>query len=106
RQLIQLIKKSFTTEGGSSQPNSLGFCKQQSVDEDSDSVCTICYAAAKSAVFRPCGHESCRGCILLHLVHQRKCFYCKAPIVSVEANPPVEVPPAPPAPPAQGPMAD
>ncbi|XP_022660689.1 E3 ubiquitin-protein ligase RNF123-like isoform X3 [Varroa destructor] len=106
RQLIQLIKKSFATGEESSQHNPLGLYRHQSVDEDSDSVCTICYAAAKSAVFRPCGHESCRECIQLHLVHQRECFYCKAPIKSVEATPPVEVPPAPPAPPAQGPHAD
>ncbi|XP_028966775.1 E3 ubiquitin-protein ligase RNF123 [Galendromus occidentalis] len=90
RQLIQLIKKAYASAG--SQSDASGLRKQQSIDQDSEDICTICYAAVRSAVFQPCLHESCRDCIQLHLINHKECFYCKTLITKVETNPPVDIP--------------
>ncbi|CAH2986688.1 unnamed protein product [Chilo suppressalis] len=49
----------------------------------SDLLCTICYARAADTAFSPCGHHSCRACIMQHLLNSKQCFFCKAEIESV-----------------------
>ncbi|XP_067139303.1 E3 ubiquitin-protein ligase RNF123-like [Centruroides vittatus] len=51
-----------------------------------EELCTICYANRKSALFEPCGHESCRACISLHLLSHRECFFCKAIVDTVTSS--------------------
>ncbi|KAG7300888.1 hypothetical protein JYU34_015230 [Plutella xylostella] len=50
----------------------------------SDLLCTICYARPADTAFVPCGHHSCRSCILQHLLNSKQCFFCKAEIDSVK----------------------
>ncbi|CAH2057144.1 unnamed protein product, partial [Iphiclides podalirius] len=49
----------------------------------SDLLCTICYARPADTAFMPCGHHSCRPCIMQHLLNSKQCFFCKADIESV-----------------------
>ncbi|CAB3229651.1 unnamed protein product [Arctia plantaginis] len=49
----------------------------------SDLLCTICYARPADTAFVPCGHHSCRACIMQHLLNSKQCFFCKAEIDSV-----------------------
>ncbi|KAM3961351.1 E3 ubiquitin-protein ligase RNF123 [Aphomia sociella] len=49
----------------------------------SDLLCTICYARPADTGFVPCGHHSCRACIMQHLLNSKQCFFCKADIDSV-----------------------
>ncbi|XP_023937452.2 E3 ubiquitin-protein ligase RNF123-like [Bicyclus anynana] len=49
----------------------------------SDLLCTICYARPADTAFAPCGHHSCRPCIMQHLLNSKQCFFCKADIDSV-----------------------
>ncbi|XP_072948372.1 E3 ubiquitin-protein ligase RNF123-like [Epargyreus clarus] len=49
----------------------------------SDLLCTICYARPADTAFTPCGHHSCRPCIMQHLLNSKQCFFCKAEIDSV-----------------------
>ncbi|XP_026320005.1 E3 ubiquitin-protein ligase RNF123-like [Hyposmocoma kahamanoa] len=54
----------------------------------SDLLCTICYARPADTAFVPCGHHSCRACIMQHLLNSKQCFFCKADIDSTrEINP-------------------
>ncbi|KAL5013113.1 hypothetical protein ScPMuIL_007383 [Solemya velum] len=48
-----------------------------------DELCTICYANPRSAVFSPCGHQSCRTCISHQLLSKKECFFCKALLTAV-----------------------
>ncbi|XP_053618307.1 E3 ubiquitin-protein ligase RNF123-like isoform X2 [Plodia interpunctella] len=50
----------------------------------SDLLCTICYARPADTGFVPCGHHSCRACIMQHLLNSKQCFFCKAEIESVK----------------------
>ncbi|XP_066957839.1 E3 ubiquitin-protein ligase RNF123-like isoform X1 [Macrobrachium rosenbergii] len=50
---------------------------------DDDSLCTICYAYPALAMFDPCNHLSCRGCVIQHLMNRTDCFFCKATINKV-----------------------
>lgn len=49
----------------------------------SDLLCTICYARPADTGFVPCGHHSCRACIMQHLLNSKQCFFCKAEIETV-----------------------
>ncbi|XP_013149317.1 PREDICTED: E3 ubiquitin-protein ligase RKP-like [Papilio polytes] len=49
----------------------------------SELLCTICYARPADTAFVPCGHHSCRPCIMQHLLNSKQCFFCKAEIESV-----------------------
>ncbi|XP_052759177.1 E3 ubiquitin-protein ligase RNF123-like [Galleria mellonella] len=49
----------------------------------SDLLCTICYARPADTAFVPCGHHSCRACIMQHLLNSKQCFFCKANIDTV-----------------------
>ncbi|XP_045505576.1 E3 ubiquitin-protein ligase RNF123-like [Colias croceus] len=49
----------------------------------SDLLCTICYARPADTAFMPCGHHSCRACIMQHLLNSKQCFFCKADIDTV-----------------------
>ncbi|KAL0861492.1 hypothetical protein ABMA27_009020 [Loxostege sticticalis] len=49
----------------------------------SDLLCTICYARVADTAFAPCGHHSCRACIMQHLLNSKQCFFCKSEIESV-----------------------
>ncbi|XP_022818716.1 E3 ubiquitin-protein ligase RNF123-like isoform X2 [Spodoptera litura] len=49
----------------------------------SDLLCTICYARPADTAFVPCGHHSCRACIMQHLLNSKQCFFCKADIETV-----------------------
>uniref|UniRef100_G3WZ84 E3 ubiquitin-protein ligase RNF123 n=1 Tax=Sarcophilus harrisii TaxID=9305 RepID=G3WZ84_SARHA len=49
-----------------------------------EDLCPICYAHPISAVFRPCGHKSCKACINQHLMNNKDCFFCKATITGVD----------------------
>ncbi|CAK1591086.1 unnamed protein product [Parnassius mnemosyne] len=49
----------------------------------SELLCTICYARPADTAFVPCGHHSCRPCIMQHLLNSKQCFFCKADIESV-----------------------
>ncbi|XP_045762543.1 E3 ubiquitin-protein ligase RNF123-like isoform X1 [Maniola jurtina] len=49
----------------------------------SDLLCTICYARPADTAFVPCGHHSCRPCIMQHLLNSKQCFFCKAEIDTV-----------------------
>ncbi|KAK3886649.1 hypothetical protein Pcinc_009204 [Petrolisthes cinctipes] len=55
-----------------------------SVEEDDDSLCTICYAYPASVIFTPCSHSSCRACVTQHLMNRTECFFCKAKIQVVK----------------------
>lgn len=68
RQLVQLVQ--------SRQPPPVTF--------DEDHVCTICYAQGNSVRFVPCGHQSCRVCILTHLANSKECFFCKAVVEKLD----------------------
>ncbi|XP_037951834.1 E3 ubiquitin-protein ligase RNF123 isoform X2 [Teleopsis dalmanni] len=48
-----------------------------------DSLCPICCAKSINVVFHPCKHQSCRNCILQHLMNSKLCFYCKSLIETV-----------------------
>ncbi|KAJ2941283.1 hypothetical protein O0L34_g3481 [Tuta absoluta] len=50
----------------------------------SDLLCTICYARPADTAFVPCGHHSCRPCVMQHLLNSKQCFFCKAEITSVK----------------------
>ncbi|KAK3585943.1 hypothetical protein CHS0354_038485 [Potamilus streckersoni] len=58
------------------------FVRKEQVVKDED-ICTICYANPKSAMFQPCGHQSCRTCISQQMMSKKECFFCKAGIVAV-----------------------
>ncbi|XP_050673064.1 E3 ubiquitin-protein ligase RNF123-like isoform X3 [Leptidea sinapis] len=49
----------------------------------SELLCTICYARPADTAFTPCGHHSCRSCIMQHLLNSKQCFFCKTEIDSV-----------------------
>ena len=51
---------------------------------DEEQLCWICYAQPRSVVFAPCGHSSCERCIAQQLMTERCCFFCKAPVLSVQ----------------------
>ncbi|KAL4706140.1 hypothetical protein ACJJTC_013605, partial [Scirpophaga incertulas] len=55
----------------------------------SDLLCTICYARIADTAFIPCGHHSCKACIMQHLLNSKQCFFCKAEIDSVQDIEPV-----------------
>ncbi|XP_047540342.1 E3 ubiquitin-protein ligase RNF123-like [Vanessa atalanta] len=55
----------------------------------SDLLCTICYARPADTAFMPCGHHSCRACIMQHLLNSKQCFFCKAEIDTVREIEPV-----------------
>ncbi|XP_062530350.1 E3 ubiquitin-protein ligase RNF123 isoform X2 [Bombyx mori] len=50
----------------------------------SDLLCTICYARPADTAFVPCGHHSCRACVMQHLLNSKQCFFCKAEIDTVQ----------------------
>ncbi|WOL11534.1 hypothetical protein Cni_G20297 [Canna indica] len=52
-------------------------------DEDEDNCCCICYACDSDAMFEPCHHMSCHGCITRHLLNGQRCFFCNAVVTSV-----------------------
>lgn len=63
--------------------------KQASFQEASEVIkeedlCTICYANSISAVFRPCGHKSCRTCISHQMMKKKECFFCKTIVTAVD----------------------
>ncbi|XP_078339872.1 E3 ubiquitin-protein ligase RNF123-like isoform X1 [Crassostrea virginica] len=63
--------------------------KQENFQEVSENIreedlCTICYANSISAVFRPCGHKSCRTCISHQMMGKKECFFCKIIITAVD----------------------
>ncbi|XP_055999540.1 E3 ubiquitin-protein ligase RNF123-like isoform X2 [Ostrea edulis] len=49
-----------------------------------EDLCTICYANSISAVFKPCGHQSCRTCISHQMMGKKECFFCKVIITAVD----------------------
>ncbi|XP_055377471.1 E3 ubiquitin-protein ligase RNF123 [Condylostylus longicornis] len=51
-----------------------------------DSLCPICCAKPVSVTFTPCLHQSCRNCILQHLMNSKVCFYCKTLIKDVKKS--------------------
>ncbi|XP_013113066.2 E3 ubiquitin-protein ligase RNF123 isoform X2 [Stomoxys calcitrans] len=51
-----------------------------------DSLCPICCAKPIAVVFTPCKHQSCRNCILQHLMNSKVCFYCKTLIKTIETS--------------------
>ncbi|CAH0717800.1 unnamed protein product, partial [Brenthis ino] len=55
----------------------------------SDLLCTICYARPADTAFVPCGHHSCRACIMQHLLNSKQCFFCKADVDTVREIEPV-----------------
>ena len=55
---------------------------RQSTIADED-LCPICYDRPISSVFNPCGHQSCRACITMHLYNSKECFFCKTSIDNV-----------------------
>ncbi|XP_061187655.1 E3 ubiquitin-protein ligase RNF123-like isoform X2 [Saccostrea echinata] len=63
--------------------------KQESFEESCENIkeedlCTICYANSISAVFKPCGHKSCRTCISHQMMGKKECFFCKIIITAVD----------------------
>ncbi|XP_078432636.1 E3 ubiquitin-protein ligase RKP isoform X2 [Wolffia australiana] len=52
-------------------------------DGDSRECCYICCAAEADAVFEPCRHQSCFGCITRHLLNGKRCFFCNATVMDV-----------------------
>ncbi|KAJ0171452.1 hypothetical protein K1T71_013002 [Dendrolimus kikuchii] len=57
----------------------------------SDLLCTICYARPADTAFVPCGHHSCRACIMQHLLNSKQCFFCKAEIDTVREIEPATI---------------
>ncbi|XP_020257334.1 E3 ubiquitin-protein ligase RKP isoform X2 [Asparagus officinalis] len=55
----------------------------QSDDEEQDSCCCICYACNADAIFKPCHHKSCYGCITRHLLNSPRCFFCNTAVTEV-----------------------
>ncbi|XP_073962464.1 E3 ubiquitin-protein ligase RNF123-like isoform X2 [Choristoneura fumiferana] len=55
----------------------------------SDLLCTICYARPADTAFVPCGHHSCRACVMQHMLNSKQCFFCKAEISTVREIEPV-----------------
>ncbi|KAJ4732688.1 E3 ubiquitin-protein ligase RKP [Rhynchospora pubera] len=51
--------------------------------EDGDDNCCICYNGESNALFEPCHHRSCFGCISRHLLNSQRCFFCNATVTSV-----------------------
>ncbi|XP_041973069.1 E3 ubiquitin-protein ligase RNF123-like [Aricia agestis] len=49
----------------------------------SELLCTICYARVADTAFEPCGHQSCRTCIMQQLLSTKQCFFCKTEVESV-----------------------
>ncbi|XP_063387876.1 E3 ubiquitin-protein ligase RNF123-like [Cydia fagiglandana] len=49
----------------------------------SELLCTICYARPADTAFMPCGHHSCRACVMQHMLNSKQCFFCKAEIETV-----------------------
>ncbi|KOB72541.1 putative ubiquitin ligase [Operophtera brumata] len=70
-----VIEKLRVAQGAAKSPGSSG--------AQSDMLCTICYARPADTAFNPCGHHSCRACIMQHLLNSKQCFFCKAEIDSV-----------------------
>lgn len=52
-------------------------------DDEVESYCCICYACDSDAVFEPCHHTSCFGCITRHLLNSQRCFFCNATVTEV-----------------------
>ncbi|RWW67437.1 hypothetical protein BHE74_00025119, partial [Ensete ventricosum] len=52
-------------------------------DEEGEDFCCICYACNSDAMFEPCHHKSCHGCITRHLLNGQRCFFCNAVVTSV-----------------------
>lgn len=50
---------------------------------DGENCCCICYACDSDALFEPCHHRSCLGCITRHLLNSPRCFFCNAPVTNV-----------------------
>lgn len=61
----------------------IGF--ETEIDGD-DSICCICYACEADAVFVPCSHVSCFGCISRHLLNCQRCFFCNGTVTEVARN--------------------
>ena len=55
----------------------------QSDDEEQESYCCICYACDADAIFEPCHHKSCYGCITRHLLNSPRCFFCNTAVTEV-----------------------
>ena len=55
----------------------------QSDDEEQESYCCICYACNADAIFEPCHHKSCYGCITRHLLNSPRCFFCNTAVTEV-----------------------
>lgn len=51
--------------------------------EEMENCCCICYACDSDAMFKPCNHMSCFGCITRHLLNCERCFFCNATVTSV-----------------------
>lgn len=53
------------------------------IEEDMENCCCICYACDSDAMFKPCNHMSCFGCITRHLLNGERCFFCNATVTEV-----------------------
>ncbi|XP_072990880.1 E3 ubiquitin-protein ligase RKP [Typha latifolia] len=51
--------------------------------EDGENNCCICYNSVSDALFEPCHHRSCFGCIRRHLLNSHRCFFCNATVMAV-----------------------
>ncbi|KAJ3673347.1 hypothetical protein LUZ60_006721 [Juncus effusus] len=52
-------------------------------EDSEDNVCCICYNGGSDALFEPCRHRSCFGCITRHLLNSHRCFFCNATVTAV-----------------------
>ncbi|XP_061380730.1 E3 ubiquitin-protein ligase RNF123-like isoform X2 [Danaus plexippus] len=75
-EVVDRVRKARETLARTKSPGSSG--------TQSDLLCTICYARPADTAFMPCGHHSCRACIMQHLLNSKQCFFCKADIESVK----------------------
>ncbi|KAK3103758.1 hypothetical protein FSP39_021675 [Pinctada imbricata] len=57
---------------------------QQTEEIKEEDLCTICYANQISAIFAPCGHQSCKSCIRQQMMSKKECFFCKVVVTSVK----------------------
>lgn len=72
--LMSITEAAFDKSGG---PGT------RSDDEESETYCCICYACDADAIFEPCHHRSCYGCITRHLLNSPRCFFCNTAVTEV-----------------------
>lgn len=61
----------------------VGDSGNQSDDEERENYCCICYTCNADAIFEPCHHTSCYGCITRHLLNSPRCFFCNVAVTEV-----------------------